>query len=120
MVVRRAESHHLYLPLYGNEPIDVTVCVAATALGVTNGFARVAADRHYMSDVLAGAALGWGASFAMPVLLHYRWFRAPVDFDFAGGKLGVWLLDSNYGDNLAGEGDRNPKWKLTLLGDCVD
>lgn len=44
----------------------------------------------------------------------------PIEFEFAGGKLGVWLLDSNYGDNLAGEGDRNPKWKLTLLADCVE
>ena len=42
----------------------------------------------------------------------------PLEFDFAGGKLGAWLQDSPYSDNLAGEGDRNPKWKLTLLGDC--
>jgi hypothetical protein len=43
---------------------------------------------------------------------------APIEFDFAGGKLGAWLQDSPYSDNMAGEGDRNPKWKLTLLGDC--
>jgi hypothetical protein len=42
----------------------------------------------------------------------------PSEFDFAGGKLGVWLQDSPYSDNLAGVDDRNPKWKLTLLGDC--
>lgn len=42
----------------------------------------------------------------------------PVEFDFAGGKLGAWLQDAPYTDNVAGEGDRNPKWKLTLLGDC--
>jgi hypothetical protein len=43
----------------------------------------------------------------------------PTEFDFEGGKLGVWLLDSNYGDNLAGVGGRNPRWQLTLLGACV-
>ncbi|HEY0464000.1 MAG TPA: hypothetical protein VGC79_07320, partial [Polyangiaceae bacterium] len=43
---------------------------------------------------------------------------APIEFDFDGGKLGAWLQDSPYSDNMAGEGDRNPKWKLTLLGDC--
>lgn len=43
----------------------------------------------------------------------------PTEFDFGGGKLGVWLLDSNYGDNLAGTDGRNPRWKLTLLGACV-
>ncbi len=49
---------------------------------------------------------------------------APVEFDFAGGKLGVWLLDDNYGDNLRGpdsglEGGGSPRWTLTLLGACV-
>jgi hypothetical protein len=39
----------------------------------------------------------------------------PKEFDFDGGKLGIWLNDSPYDDNLAGEGGRNPKWKLTLL-----
>lgn len=42
----------------------------------------------------------------------------PSEFEFEGGKLGVWLQDSPYSDNLAGLQDRNPKWMLTLLGDC--
>jgi hypothetical protein len=44
---------------------------------------------------------------------------ASIDFEFAGGKLGVWLADNNYGDNVAGVDGRNPIWKLTLLdGAC--
>ena len=39
----------------------------------------------------------------------------PIEFDFAGGVLGVWLADSNYGDNVSGVDGRNPVWKLTLL-----
>lgn len=39
------------------------------------------------------------------------------EFDFPGGKLGIWLNDTPYQDNISGEGGRNPKWKLTLLVD---
>lgn len=39
------------------------------------------------------------------------------EFDFVGGKLGIWLDDGPYTDNQAGEGGRNPRWKLTLLVD---
>lgn len=39
----------------------------------------------------------------------------PKEFDFAGGKLGIWLDDGPYTDNLAGDGGRNPTWQLTLL-----
>jgi hypothetical protein len=37
----------------------------------------------------------------------------PVDFDFAGGQLGVWLEDSPYSDNVAGDDGRNPSWSIT-------
>lgn len=40
------------------------------------------------------------------------------EFEFAGGKLGIWLNDVPYQDNQAGEGGRNPKWSLTLLVDA--
>jgi membrane-associated phospholipid phosphatase len=69
-------AHHAYLRLIDGGIADTVVCVSATALGVVNGVARVSADRHYMTDVIAGAVLGWGAGFAMPVLLHYEWGAA--------------------------------------------
>ena len=40
----------------------------------------------------------------------------PVDFDFDGGALGLWLADYPYSDNVAGDNGRNPKWSLTLIG----
>lgn len=40
----------------------------------------------------------------------------PVQFQHAGGKIGVWLYDSAYSDNVAGPNGMNPKWKLTQLG----
>ncbi len=66
-------AHHTYLPLYGGGAADLTVCIAATAVGTASAFARLAADRHYATDVITGALLGWGVGFGMPVLLHYRW-----------------------------------------------
>jgi membrane-associated phospholipid phosphatase len=36
------------------------------------GYLRIAADRHYFTDVLAGAAVGAGIGFAVPSLFH-RW-----------------------------------------------
>ncbi|HEY2367236.1 MAG TPA: hypothetical protein VGH87_12660, partial [Polyangiaceae bacterium] len=38
----------------------------------------------------------------------------PAEFDYDGGKLGLWLSDNPYSDNVAGENGRNPKWALTL------
>ena len=69
-------AHHVYLPLLDGGPADLAVCVAASAMGVTNGVARIVADRHYLSDVIVGQVLGWGVGFGMPVLLHYEWGRA--------------------------------------------
>lgn len=41
--------------------------------------------------------------------------KPATEFEFEGGKLGIWLNDVPYNDNQAGEGGRNPKWSLTLL-----
>ena len=45
---------------------------------------------------------------------------APVDFDFAGGKLGVIANDLAAGDNTTGEsaGGVSPMWRITLLSAC--
>lgn len=58
--------------------------------------------------------LGYG-DFAACVAGNLQ--QPPKEFDFAGGKLGVYLNDAPYTDNLSGEAGRNPKWELTLLVD---
>ncbi len=45
---------------------------------------------------------------------------APKQFVHGGGKLGIWLADSNYGDNLPGTSDRNPTFRLVKEGMCTD
>jgi len=42
----------------------------------------------------------------------------PVTFTHTGG-VGIWLQDSPYSDNTAGEDDRNPSWRLDGL-ECTD
>jgi hypothetical protein len=42
---------------------------------------------------------------------------APLDFDFAGGKLGLWMNDNNPADDSGGESECgfSPTWRLSLL-----
>jgi membrane-associated phospholipid phosphatase len=45
---------------------------AGMTLAATVGYLRIAADKHYLTDVLTGAALGTAAGIALPRLLHGR------------------------------------------------
>jgi membrane-associated phospholipid phosphatase len=79
-------AHHLSLALYGNGAVDVAMCSVLSASAATSGTMRIAADRHYLSDVVAGAVIGIGAGFALPMLLHY-----------SGGATTARRPDSNQG-----------------------
>ncbi len=65
-------AHHSQLPLYGGGFPDVAVCVVLMTMGTVSNVSRLVADRHYASDAIAGAVVGLGAGFGMPVLLHYH------------------------------------------------
>lgn len=67
---------------------------------------------------IVGYSAANGAFAAFEDCVNANKALPPLEFDFAGGKLGVWLQDSPYTDNLAGQDGRNPKWQLTLLGEC--
>jgi len=45
---------------------------AGMTLAAAVGYLRIASDRHYLTDVLTGAALGTAAGIALPRLLHGR------------------------------------------------
>jgi membrane-associated phospholipid phosphatase len=47
-------------------------CFGAIAVATGAGTMRLVGDRHYTTDVLAGAAIGLAAGYAMPTFLHYR------------------------------------------------
>jgi membrane-associated phospholipid phosphatase len=46
------------------------VWIAGGALALATSYLRIAADRHYFSDVAVGAALGIGIGIAVPLLFH--------------------------------------------------
>jgi membrane-associated phospholipid phosphatase len=48
------------------------VWVAGLTVASLTGYLRIAADRHYMSDVLIGATTGSALGFALPYLFHGR------------------------------------------------
>jgi membrane-associated phospholipid phosphatase len=62
--------HHAYLPIYGGA-WDAAACVQALAFATATGMFRIIGDRHYASDVLIGAALGFSIGYIYPWLLHY-------------------------------------------------
>lgn len=48
------------------------VWIAGGAIAVATSYLRIAADRHYFTDVMTGAALGIGTGIAIPLLFHPR------------------------------------------------
>jgi membrane-associated phospholipid phosphatase len=65
-------AHHTHLPLYGGGFWDTAACVSNLGIAAATGYARMVADRHYVSDTLVGAALGAAVGFVLPSLVHYR------------------------------------------------
>ncbi len=72
-------AHHIELPLYGGGPGEAVPCVASMALASGVSVLRVAADQHYLSDVLTGAAFGTLSGFAVPYAFHYAYDLAADD-----------------------------------------
>lgn len=75
--------HHLHIPLYGGGAPEVITCAASFAAAATVGYLRIAADQHFMTDVLVGAAIGTMSGLGIPWLLHYRGAKAA---ESEGGK----------------------------------
>jgi membrane-associated phospholipid phosphatase len=65
-------ANHLYVPIYYYRSLDVLACVRDVTLATTESLLRVIGDRHYMTDVLAGATIGFSIGYFLPTLLHYR------------------------------------------------
>jgi membrane-associated phospholipid phosphatase len=79
--------HHYALKLYGGGWPDTAVCIALASTTVAIGVMRIAADKHWATDVLTGMALGTGVGVGVPYLLHYG--NGPVR------PLGAGILPNN-------------------------
>lgn len=64
-------ANHSRISLYGAAWADAAICGLSAINAVVTATTRVVADRHYASDVIVGAGLGFGIGYAIPVLLHY-------------------------------------------------
>jgi membrane-associated phospholipid phosphatase len=63
--------NHAYVPIYGSKLFDTLACARDLTLASADGVLRIMGDRHWASDVLAGAGIGFVAGYALPVALHY-------------------------------------------------
>jgi hypothetical protein len=68
-------AHHLNVRHYGRVGGGI-VCGTALAMATATGALRIVSDRHYLSDVVVGAAWGFASGYLLPVALHYG-FGAP-------------------------------------------
>jgi membrane-associated phospholipid phosphatase len=86
--------HHLSVPLYGGDG-DVVTCIASALAAASVAFERTLADRHYISDVMLGSAVGVFSGAVMPFLSFYArpqnddalvsWSVAPLPSPYGGG-----------------------------------
>jgi membrane-associated phospholipid phosphatase len=65
-------AQHQALPLYGEGAWGAVACAASLLAASAVGTLRIVADRHYVSDVLSGAAVGLAAGYLLPNLMHYE------------------------------------------------
>lgn len=78
-------ANHRAMPLWGNRAADVGACALATTGAVATGVSRLASDRHYATDVIAGFGMGFGIGYAIPTLLHYSHEQTNVSVSIQPG-----------------------------------
>jgi membrane-associated phospholipid phosphatase len=84
-------THHVRLDLFGGAADGVT-CGAALGSATAVALLRVAARKHYLSDVAVGAVVGLASGFGVPELLHYGGSGDDDDDDEAKNASVSWSL----------------------------
>jgi membrane-associated phospholipid phosphatase len=79
-------ANHRAMPLWGHPVADAGACALATTSAVAGGVSRLASDRHYATDVVAGFGMGFGVGYAVPTLLHYARPQGDVTVSLAPGS----------------------------------
>jgi len=68
-------AQHEALGHYGGGPWDHVACWTGLGVATAVGTFRVVADRHWSTDVLAGAVVGLASGYLLPKALHYGFRR---------------------------------------------
>jgi len=63
--------HHAHLPIYTGA-WDTAACIESLTIAAATGLFRIVGDRHYATDVIMGAALGFSIGYLYPWLVYYR------------------------------------------------
>jgi membrane-associated phospholipid phosphatase len=63
--------HGEHRPLYGSDLGNRLVCYVGIAGAIATGVGRLINDRHYATDIVAGAAIGVLSGYVAPRWLHY-------------------------------------------------
>jgi len=84
-------AHHQYLKFYGGGAPDTLSCIGNLTVAAGTGALRILGDRHYATDVLTGALVGFGFGYGMPVLLHYSFRAERANVSISPLGLGVGL-----------------------------
>jgi membrane-associated phospholipid phosphatase len=71
--------------------------ISGLSLAVATGYLRIAADQHYLTDVLAGAGVGIAAGYAVPALHGGRSAKRPSIAAFGGAHGGQFLATWRWG-----------------------
>jgi len=66
-------ANHTRIALYGSPVLDIGSCVLLSVNALVTATSRIAADRHYATDVIVGTGFGFAFGYAVPVLLHYSY-----------------------------------------------
>jgi membrane-associated phospholipid phosphatase len=93
-------ANHQNLRLYGSELAGAITCGASLAVAATSGTLRIVSDRHHLSDVLAGAAVGLAAGYLLPNLMNYDFGASAID---PGGMLMPMVSERALGMEFAGQ-----------------
>ena len=64
-------AHHLHGHLFDDGVADASACATAILAASAVGYLRMRADRHWMSDTIVGAAVGFGIGYGIPALFYY-------------------------------------------------
>jgi len=95
--------HHAHVPLYGGGVREALTCAASFAAAASVGYLRMAADQHFMTDVLVGAAIGTMSGLGVPWLLHYRGGATPEKKKKSGSQVSFRVLPTPVGLSASGE-----------------
>ncbi len=67
--------NHAYVPLHGGGAAEAVPCASLLLAASATGALRIMGDKHFFTDVVAGAGWGLGVGLTLPWLLHYRHSR---------------------------------------------